>query len=494
MTITKIVSVSALKAIFASACIGPQTDLAKSVPHVRSSKLTAEQTAILSEYAVENVEQCWVDPNVEGMLEELLGLTIAGPEDIVFLTIGQESFAAKRNQENRKRTLSRIRPITKEGTYSNLMKRGLWASLPTDSYTWDWNGQIQTAQHRLDGMLEARKNGAKLPFIHCTFGNPPQFRDLMDKAKAASKTDDSFKDRSLFPRAQVALVQLHETGVVTELQSTEDERKKLIDLRNKATANIANRLVGKDISKTGDKGWTWDKECDLVERFGTVSVDEFERKVTDPTTGVETIDSVVAGETLNALDYLVIRVMEAAKSQNGKMTMPWTEQFSPSIVITGLVMASNDETFIKDSLASMVSREPGETIEDFSDREIAAQSSLLSPESDLRIDWELVTRILHMLRTSLPGGGELGNIFSHLVESKNSKDKKDDAKYLYSPLSIAAMSAFVQLVKNIRDNNFESNVFTTYRKVGGEYSSAYRCFGGRDIGYQVVKKGKAAKE
>lgn len=493
MAIKKISTVSELQYVFATYCNGPRTKAASGVPKVRSSKLTAEDTAILNDYIEENTVQFLVDVNVPGMLEELFGLKLASPEDIIFLTVGAESFTASRNQENRKRTVSRIVPIDKEGTYSNLMKRGMWATLITDSMTWDWYGQAQTAQHRGHAFLVARNKGIKLPLAHCSFGHPAQFKDWMDKAKSASKTDDTFKDKSVFPREFVSLIQLHETGIVTEVQSYESERKKLIDMRSKVMSCIANRLQGKDIPKTGGKQ-SWDQEQDLAERFGLVEIPSFNRMVTNADTGEESISSTVEALEGLAIDYLIAKTYEAAKSQNGKLTAPWTNQWNPSIVVTGLVLASNGQDYIDSCLADLLEREAGETIEEFSDRQIAESSKLLSPESSLRIDWELVDKVLTMLKTSVSGGGPLGNVIKELI-AKIDKHRSDDAKYLYAPMSIPAMSAFVQLVKNIVADDLESSIFTTYKaNKGGEYSPAYRCFGGRDIGYQSTEGKKKKKD
>lgn len=241
-----------------------------------------------------------------------------------------------------------------------------------------------------------------------------------------------------------------------------------------------------------------------MERFGHVAVPAFERTVTDPVSGIESVDSVVDGLECLAFDHLLCKVYEAAKISTGKPTARWTEQFTPAIVVTGLVLASNDEEYVNSQIETK--RQEGETVEEYNDRLISEESALLSPDSDLRIDWEFVEKVLHLLKTSQPGGGELGKIFQDLIDDINAgKDTtkvkagsdavKKATKFVYSANSVAAMSAFVQLLKNIRANDFTSRIFTKYKAdANGDYPAAYRCFGGRDIGYQVVKAGKKSKE
>lgn len=496
-----------LSAMFAAYCRGPQGEYETSdgnivkvqdIPVCRSSKLTAEQIEVLNQYMVDHCRQFLVDPNGDNILETLLGLKVAGPNDEVFCTVGSVSYTATNNQENRNITESRVGPVTKLDTYSNLQMRGLWALLFTDSYTYDWARQIQTAQHRLKAMLLSRAKGTKLPLIHVTVGVPPHLRDFMDKAKAASKKDDDVKDKSILPRDTVSLLQLHETGIVTELQNWKSERAKLIELRNKASGSIDARFSGKDYTTSARKDWSADKVEDFTLRFGHVDVDSFERFVKDPVSGVETVDSVVDGCEALAFDKLLIKVQEASKMQNGKKLAPWTDLFCPPIVLTGLVLASNDEEYLNSQIDTI--RRPGETVEEYNDRLISAESSLKSPDSDIRIDWVLVDQVLQLLKTSMPGGGQLGVMMQGLVDDINSgKDTskvkagsdavKKSTKYVYAANSIASMSAFVQLVKNIRSEDYESKIFTKYKPdANGDYPSSFRCFGGMDIGFQVVSK------
>jgi len=326
MTLAKITTVMQLKALFASCCIGPQTPAAAAVPNLRSDKISSEDYKTLSEYITDDagyVQQVWIDPNVEGILEELLGLEPATPTDIIFLTIGKDSYTAKRNQKNRKRTLSRIGPATKDGTYSNLMVRGRWASLPIDSHAYDWYGQIQTAQHRFDAMLTARKAGAVLPLIHVTVGLPPQFKDLTDKAKARTKIDDSFTDESLLPIELVTLVQLNSSGVVTELQSRMEERKKLVEMHSKVCSGIAHRLTGKDIPPSGGKQ-SWNDESDLAERFGMVSFDDFVTIVKNEH-GNETATLTQEGGEFSAVGKLV-RQLKILQNANWRSVLGYSHQ------------------------------------------------------------------------------------------------------------------------------------------------------------------------
>ena len=503
-----------LEEMFSLYCAGPQGEYQTAdgklidisdIPVCRSSKLDSEQIDVLNQYMVDHCRQFLVDPNGPLVLEGLLGLVEAGPGDEIFCTIGPKAYSATNNQENRNLTESRIGPATKHDTYSNLQVRGLWAALFTDSYTYDWSRQIQTAQHRLKSMIFARAKGVTLPVIHVTIAVPPQFRDFMDKAKPASKKDDDVKDKSILRHDVVALMQLHETGVVTELQAWRTERAKLIELRNKASGAIDARFSGKDYSTSARKDWTADKVEDFIARFGSFDVADFERMITDPVSGLESVDSVVEGCEALAYDRLIVSVAEAAKMQNGKSTAPWTQHFTPAIVVAGLVLASNDEEYVNSQIDT--TRRSGETIEEYNDRLISEESNVLSPESSVRIDWEFTDKVLHLLKTSMPGGGQLGQIFQDLVDDINAgKDTsrvkagataiKKVAKYVWSANSVPAMSAFTQLLKNIRADDYESKIFTKYKPDGsGEYSSAYRCFGGRDIGFQKTTEGKKkAKE
>jgi hypothetical protein len=485
MSLLKVSSVLALRSMFAK-CIGPQSAEARAIPNVRSDKLSSEQFATLSNHVVEHVESFWIDPNVDGTLEELLGVEPANSDDVIFFTVGDVGFVARRNQNNRKPTETRIGPANKQGTYANTILVGRWASM-IDALVYDWFGNLLSGQHRLKAALMAKRANPQLvmPLMLVTIQVPTQFRDLLDKAKARTKIDDSHCDEHLFPTDLVSLIQLRETGVVTELQSRGDERKKLIELRSKVASGIANRLNGKDVPPSGGKQ-SWGEEQDLADRFGVTSVPQYEQIESG-----QVVKTTPAIDDANALDVLCIQVLEAAKRQDGKIAMPWTEYFAPSVVAIGLALASNGEARLDDATSGLV-RDSSETIEQFAERQIAIRSALLSPESDLLIDWELVKRVLHMLRTSVAGGGELGHMFESLSSSMT-KDKSSSAKHLYKPMSIAAMSAFVGLVKAVRSNELETNVYTSYRLMRGtsEYSPEYRCFGGLDIGYVQTRKGKA---
>lgn len=478
-------SVAALASVFAEYGSGARTQEAKEIPLVRESKLSSEQLSILSDYVVNHVWQGWVDPNIEGVLEELAGLKIASSQDVIFQTVGDIGYTATRNKANRPKSDSRIKPITKEGTYSNLMMRGRWVSLTLDPLAFDWNGQIQTAQHRIDAMLVARNNGAKLPLVLVTVGLPPQVRDMTDKAKSRTKKDDNFVDLTILQSELVRLVQLRESGVEDESgKAREKSRKDLVSIYQKAAGIVYSRSKGKDISPTGDK-LSVDDQFETVERFGFIELDDFESET-----------ATQAGGEYPAFDYLVCKVYEAARGQSGKIDREWaTEYFSPAIVVGGLCLASSDQTWLDSQLSKLV-REDNETVEEFAERRNAEELRLKAPKSSLAIDFELVDKVLHLLKTSVAGSDSgLGTVFQQLSDSKKSEKKGTEGKkYLYSPMSIAAMSAFVQLVKNIRTGDLTSSVFTKYVKKNDKYSEQYRCFGGVDIGYTQTKRGKNSDE
>jgi hypothetical protein len=231
-------------------------------------------------------------------------------------------------------------------------------------------------------------------------------------------------------------------------------------------------MHGKNVSKTGDK-LSWPDEKAFADRFA---------------------DS-------QELEKLCIHLWEAAKSPSGKQDRKFLDLFELSIVGSGLILASNRQSVIDLEVETSVTRQDGETAEEFVDRKDAFRAMLMADDSTIRLDWDLVKSVLKSLAESNDNSGPFEKVFKDLFE-RQAKDKRSDkfTALLYSKLSISSMSAFVQLLKNIMGVDggcvdaagIESSVWTSYRIVDNKAPTTYRDFGGLDIGYK--KSSKASKD
>lgn len=429
---------------------------------VRSDELTAQEIASLNRKIVGNAFSCFVQCTREN-LEALAGIRLCEESEAPQVTIGGKGYVFDRNRQNRPLQTSRVLPVTKEGTYSNLVARGLWGTLAGVLLFTD-EGQIASAQHSIAGFLGALDNGQELEslFVLCVFGLPPQYRDFSDKGRARNKTQDSFIDESLFSDELLASLQAEQTPPGKE---KEKERIELIKLHSKLAANVIARAGGKDISRTGDK-LSWASEKAFACRF----------------------------ESPQDLQVLCVKLWEACKSQSGKADRVWTKElFAPSIVGACLVLASNSQEVIESKIAQEVTRGQDESPEEYAERKLQARQALLAQDSKLAIDWVLVDQVLGALEQTSDNAGPLVDVFADLLKRK-ADDKKtaDNKEYLYNPTSKPAMSACVELVKNIQAGDFSSSVWTSYRKDAktGTYSPVYRNFGGLDCGYVNQRKSK----
>jgi hypothetical protein len=449
----EIASASDLRTIFDS--LNPND-----VRRVRSDELRPEEVSALNRHVVGNSYVCWVQATRENV-ETLAGIRLATEGEQPTVTIGGKGYVFDRNQHNRPLSKDRVLPVTKEGTYSNSMVRGLWGSM-AGVLVFSDEAEIASAQHTLTGLLGALDAGEDLTALYllCVFGLPPQFRDWSDKGRARNKVQDSFIDDTFFPEEVFDGLQLERTPDADK----QKERLTLIAAHSKVAATVLNRMQGKDISKTGDK-LSWKAE------------NEFRNRFADPQT----------------VEKLVIQVGESAKSQGGKADRYWLKLFDPRIVASGLILASNDEERIQARIADNVVRKPDESPEEYAERKLAYRASMLDDGGEnLEVDTDLVTNVLSMLESSTDNSGPLASVFGDLATRKEKDKKSEMAKeYLYAPLSKPAMSAFVELVKNIRKGDTTSSVWTTYRLTDGKVSSVYRNFGGIDVGYIAPRKGKA---
>jgi hypothetical protein len=440
---------------------------------VRSDELTANEIAKLNNKIVGNSFACFVQCTREN-LEALAGIRLCTEQEAPQVTIGGKGYVFDRNKQNRPLQTSRVLPVTKEGTYSNLVARGLWGSLAGVLLFTD-EGQIASAQHSIAGFLGALDNGQDLEslFVLCVFGLPPQYRDFSDKGRARNKTQDSFIDENLFGDDILELYQAEQTPPGKE---KEKERIELIKLHSKIASNVLARSTGKDISRTGDK-LTWANEKAFASRF----------------------------ENPTDLQVLSIKLWEACKSQSGKADRLWCKElFAPSVVGACLILASNSQDKIEAKIALEVTRGQEETPEDFAQRKLETRQAFLAQDSKLEIDWSLVDTVLSLLEQTSDNAGPLVDTFKDLLKRKaDDKKSADNKDYLYNPTSKPAISACVQLVKNIGGKEsfgdaeaLESSVWTTYRKDAktGAYPSTYRYFGGLDCGFINQRKGKAKDE
>jgi len=347
------------------------------------------------------------------------------------------------------------------------MSRGLWASGAGILLFRD-DKEISSAQHTATAGIVAIDSGSDLSglFFLCVFGLPPQFTDWVDKGRARNKIQDSFGDSSLFSPELVSQFQLETTPAGKD---SEKERIAFLKLHSKISESVLLRFRGSDISPTGGK-LGWEQESAFMDRFQD---------------GRET------------LQKLTVKVWEAGKTQDGKQGRTFLSLFNPAVIGTGLILASNDADTIQNEISELITRNDGESPEDFTERRLETLSSLLCDTAPIRIDWDFVDKVLELLSSSTDNSGSLSPVFADLFE-KITKDKKDadSKKHLYVPLSIASLSAFVELLKNIRSGDYNSSVWTSYRKVAApgkdekKISPAYRAMGGMDIGYVNTRKSK----
>lgn len=450
----QIASASDLEAIFSGL-------VPNQVRKVRSDELEAGEVASLNAHVVKNAMACFVECTREN-LEVLAGIRKAGEGEQPTVTIGGNGYVFERNKQNRPLSKDRVIPVTKTGTYSNSIARGLWGTMAGVLVFTD-EAQIASAQHTLTGALGALEAGdVQGLYFLCLFGLPSQFRDWSDKGRSRNKKQDSFIDESFFEEALIEALQLERTPEADQ----EKERIRLIDYHSKIVSNVLNRMGGKDISRTGDKV-AWHEEKSFKLRFGD---------------GCD-------------VERLCVKLDEAGKSQGGKLDRHWLKLFDPKILGACLILASNDEASIASQIEAEVVRKPDESPEEYTERKLALRSSLvdISSSSPLSIDWSFVDQVLSLFEQSTDNAGPLATVFADLG-AKAEKDKKSDIakEYLYSKSSKAAMSACVELLKNIKLGDFTSSVWTSYRLVNGKIPPTYRNFGGIDVGFQPrAKKGKA---
>jgi hypothetical protein len=474
-------SVSELQSIFAKYGSGPMTELAASVRNVRAELLTAEETKILSEYVTKNVFFGFLEPNVPGLMQELIGLQEATPEDTIFATYGGKAYTAKRNANNRDKSAGRIGPATKDGTYTNLMARGLFATLPTDPLCVDWFGQGKSLQHRSDAFIATllANPDAQLPLAFFVVGLPPQLGDWTDKAKNRTKKDDNKCDTTMIPVDWIQLVNLHVAGLTTAPANRSKERSECLIVQSKVSETVQRRFNGLDIYPTGAKQTT-EEEQKMLALFGEVTVEKFDSEIVN-----------MPETDMNALSYLVCKVVASARTQSGKIDSLWAKTyFSPSVVASAIILASNDETYIENEVSERFNPDDDLTIEQKAELRLQIKAEIVAPTAPIRIDFQLADEVLTLLgqSTDKEGGGPLGDCLAKLSEQTKVKFDKDGRKYDYKPQSIASMSSMVQLIKNIREDKLGESVNTKYIKRNDTYSPAYRCFGGRDIGYVNTKK------
>lgn len=460
-----------VQAAFAKHCKGPQTEGAKvaSESANRFHKLEPESIAELNRHTAEFGEVYLVDIQADGVLDFLLGLEPATNGEVPFITIGKDAYVAKRNRNNRKVSLTRVGPISTDGTYANSESRGLWGLTASDPWTFDWDGQILSAQHRGIAKVYLRNAGLRLEPVYIYLGVPPQWRDLADKARPRNAKDDDETDDTVCPLSIISEIQLTMHGETDTAVDLKKERTRCIDLRKKLIGNLELRLKGSEISTTGDKLQPQER-FEFVERLG--------------------------GE--DVIGKYVSTIREYGRAPTGKYDRQFVSLFHPNIVATALILASNDETAFNARLA-LIERNPNETPEEYVERQIAERHRIQS-EGEILIDWKLVKDFMEALSKSTVDSGPFAKVFADLFERrKTDKKDKDMKKYLWTDTGncIAAMSAIVELINNFRKGETEASVWTVYRrKSDNEVSPYYRCFGGLDVGYtkSTTRKGKKSDE
>lgn len=485
-------TVEQLRAAFAKHCSGFGEHSAKDVRDVRYELLTPDEIQILNDFYRQNLGEYDLIPTIE-LLSELLGLEPAG-NAVPFIQIGDVAYVATRNKYNRSRTMSRIGPVTKDGTYSRTMVLARWVYNPSDPWVVDVNGQAASLQHRATAMILALQKGAILPPVAINFGLPKQFKDLADKAKARTKIDDSVTDPNVMPESLMRLIELETNGMELPIADREKVRAQAVKLRSTLCGMLGQRLAGKDITTTGAKQ-SFELEQGIVDRFGLTSVNGLSY-------GPEESPEYVEGGTYQALDVLVARVLIGTRDRSGLVL------FSPAIIATGLALASNRESVIDSKARSIVA----ETIDDenstaFGEALIRATQEVL--ESELEIDWDLVRNFLDYFRatqflvessgTIANETGPLGTVFADLLRhNKSAKGKYIAKKLNYAATSISAMSSLVQLLNQLADGVDPSeleSITTRYKDSNSkDDNKVYRAFGGVDIGYTAKTRKKDSDE
>ena len=437
------------------------------VRKVRSEELTAEEVSELNQKTVGNSFACFVQATREN-LEALASIRPVQEGEAPQVTIAGKGYVFERNKQNRPLSESRVLPVTKPGTYSNQAARGLWGTMAGVLLFTD-EGQIASAQHTIAGFLGALENGVDMEssFLFVVFGLPPQFRDWSDKGRARNKKQDSFIDENLFPQE---LLQELQAELTPAGKDHTKERMTLVEFHSKVAASVLARLGGKDISKTGDK-LSWADEKLFCDRF----------------------------DNSDDLQRLCVMLLEASKDSSGKIaSRTWSKElFSPAIVGTGLILASNSADVIDTELQAEVVRKEDESPEEYRERVLTARTAKLAADAPIRINWELVKQVLSLLEQSTDNAGPLEKVFADLLKRKNDDKKSGATKdYLYAPLSRPSISAFVELVNNIQAENFSSSCWTSYRldATTKKYPTTYRNFGGMDCGYIAGKKSKKDDE
>jgi hypothetical protein len=192
------------------------------------------------------------------------------------------------------------------------------------------------------------------------------------------------------PLDLVQLVNLHVSGLTTATDKQMDERTALLKIRSKVTETIQRRFQGMDIYPTGAKQNFEDKVA-TIERCGLVTVSRFESEIV-------TMDE----QEVFALEYLIAKVVATGRGQSGKVDALWTNYFSPAIVASGIVLASNDESWLESAIEENSPLDSSMTIEEKAEARLQAKASLTSPDSSIRIDFELADKVLD-IADQIPG-------------------------------------------------------------------------------------------
>lgn len=478
-------TVSELQAAFTKHCSGYGDHPAKDVRDVRYELLTPTEIQTLNDFYQQNLGEYVLIPSLEIFIA-LLGLEPAGNQ-VPFITIGDVSYVATRNKYNRTRTMSRIGPAKKEGTYTHTMVAGRWVFNPSDPLVVDCNGQAASLQHRGTAAIEAIQLGAILPPMALNLGMPKQFKDLADKAKARSKIDDSVTDPNVVPDELLHLIELQTNGMALPIADRAKTRTLAVKLRSTLCGMLGQRLNGKDITTTGVKQ-TFGQEQSIASRFGQI-------EVAGISYGNESSPEYQEGGIFDAIDVLVTKVLIGTRERTGSAL------FSNAIIATGLVLASNREALVDMKARELVSsRVSDDTSTQFSEELLRARNEVI--EGDLEIDFVLVDKFLELFRATAivieksgavaNASGPFGELFAQLQKHNTTAKGKYAAKRLnYAPTSISAMSSMVSLIKAVIADEVETteSITTRYKDSSDtKDNKEYRSFGGVDIGYQEKSK------
>ena len=395
----------------------------------RAARLTPDEVATLNEWGAENMETATVMMD-DAIAKEFLGAreVDASSEPYVF-KLGKPPvhYATDRNGHNRAFSAGRIGNGSKEGYVFDILN-GLWTL--GDPGIVGADGIIQSLQHRAIGRLQASAlSETPLPPmpIVVIFNVPPQFGDNLDKAKQRDPKDREFRDSTQFTDALVEAV-LVEPPAPSDLPKRKLEwAKDLVTVSNW----VYCRLHGTNVQATKAKlPSERDRLAMLADNFS-----EYQ------STGCD------------ELQALIVRVNEESRTQDGKKA-GWTKYLSPTIVATGIVLASNVENEDSDTIL---------------------------------VDWDIADRTLQgLVESGDEGTTGFSPAFADIAKAK----KRIKSAGGSAPRADELFGCFVQAHTSfLADGTTPEKVWQgSYERKKAAKDKTYRIYGGLDCGYQEEEK------